>query len=407
MNRTLESNIQLYPWLQFSSSLLGWLPVFFLYFSQFVSLSEVIQLGAIYYLAVCLFEVPSGYFSDRTGRRLTLLLAAMAYIAAYLAFLSASSFAGLALGQLFLAIAIAMMSGTDTALLYDSLLSMNQQHSYASHEARGQKYGMLALALASLAGGGLGLLDLRFPYLLSLSGAVWMLWIVNRLAEPERHRLQATIEKSFTATLHSCLQRLTDRVLAWLFGVMVLMYCLEHIAYEFYQPYIRLLNTDWIQRDSSSMISGIVIAASMFGGSLGAAYSVQLCNRVGLKKLLYAAFAIQLVIIGGLSALLSGLLLSLVMFRNFPMAMIHAPVNAEIAPRIKSEMRATYLSMQSLSARLVFALLLFLLSFSVEGEILHWDSLSRVLRQALGFGISGAIIAVLLAPLIQTKITNK
>jgi MFS family permease len=407
MNRGLESNIQQYPWLQFSSSLLGWLPIFFLYFSQYTALSEVIQLGAIYYLSVCLFEVPSGYFSDRMGRRITLLLAALAFIVSYVVFLSADSFNELVFGQVFLALAIAMISGTDTALLYDSLLSTNQQHNYATHEARGQKYGMAALALASLIGGILGVVDLRLPYLFSLLGAFWMLWIVIQLVEPEKHRQQESANNSFVATLKSCACRLKNGILAWLFGVMVLMYCLEHIAYEFYQPYIRLLDIDWLKHDSTSLLSGIVIAISMFGGSLGAAYSVKLYNKMGLKKLLYAAFAIQLIIIGGLSMILHGLFLGLVIFRNFPMAMIHAPVYAEIAPRIESSMRATYLSMQSLSARLVFSTLLFLLSFSVEGEALDWHSLSLVLRQALGFGAIGAVIAVLLAPAIHPQQTRK
>ena len=71
----MEKNIRLYPWFQFATSIMAWLPVFFLYFNQFVSFAEVIQLGAIYYLSVCICEVPSGYFSDRVGRRVTLIAA--------------------------------------------------------------------------------------------------------------------------------------------------------------------------------------------------------------------------------------------------------------------------------------------------------------------------------------------
>ena len=407
MSRSIEKNIQLYPWLQFSSSLLGWLPVFFLYFSEFVSLSEVIKLGAIYYLAVCIVEVPSGYFSDRIGRRPTLLLASLAFIASYGVFLTASGFYSLALGQCLLALAIAMISGTDTALLYDSLITKQQQQDYAYHEAKGQKYGMFALALACLGGGVLGLIDLRLAYVLSLVGAGWMLWIALQILEPE-HMESDTRTRSFVVTLARCIRHLSDKVLAWLFAVMVLMYCLEHIAYEFYQPYIRLLNLQWLATDSSSLISGVLIAISMFGGSLGAAYSVSLYNRLGLKKLLFAAFAIQLLIIGGLSIVLHSLLLCLVIFRNFPMAMIHAPVNAEIGPRIGSSLRATYLSLQSLSARLVFSALLFTLSYSVDGENLEWKSLSLVLRQALGFGIVGSLIAIVVAPLIvHNRINNQ
>ena len=86
---------------------------------------------------------------------------------------------------------------------------------------------------------------------------------------------------------------------------MVLMYCLEHVAFEFYQPYIKLLDLDILASDGSPLISGIVIAISMFGGTLGAAYSIQLNKRLGLRKLLFVAFAVQLFIIGVFSLLLS------------------------------------------------------------------------------------------------------
>ena len=419
MTRSLATNIRCYPWFQAASSLLGWLPVFFLYFNQFVSLAEVIQLSALYYFSVCICEVPSGYFSDRVGRRLTLLLAGTGFVVAYCAFIFASGFLLLAIGQFFLAFGIAMMSGTDTAFLYDSLLALEKQEQYADIEARGQKYGFAALSIACLAGGISGMIDLRLPYLLSLIGAIWMIWLAWHFTEPQ-HTAHSVIDAiatpsaaappkkapslSMVASIRQCLSLLKDKVLAWLFGVMALMYCLEHMAYEFYQPYIRLLEIDWLKGDSSPLVSGIIIAISMFGGSFGAAYSVRLYDRFGVKALLYIAFAMQLLIVAGLSLTLAHLMLGLVIFRNFPMAMIHAPVNATIAPRVSSAIRATYLSVQSLSARLVFSVVLLVLSQSVAvGESLDWNSLSTVLVRALIFGLIGTVIAILLAPAIAKR----
>lgn len=407
MRRSLAGNIRRYHWFQFSSSLFGWLPVFFLYFSQFVSLSEVIQLGAIYYFSVCLCEVPSGYFSDRVGRRLTLLLAGISFLLSYCIFLQAEGFIDLAIGQFLLALGIAMMSGTDTALLYDSLLSSNLQQHYADYEARGQKYSLGASATASLAGGILGLVDLRLAYVMSLVGAVWMVWLTWSFVEPDRHASGQQNTQTMIVTIRQCFGYLADKVLAWLFAAMVLMYSLEHIAFEFYQPYIKLLDIDWLASNGSSMttlISGIVIAISMFGGALGAAYSVRLYHHFGVKSLLFAAFAIQLLIVAGLSIFLGSLMLCMVIFRNFPMAIIHAPVNATIAPRIGSHLRATYLSIQSLSARLAFSALLFVLSLSIDpAQQIDWSSLSKVLREALAFGVIGTLGVILLAPALPKR----
>ena len=399
MARNIDRNLNHYPWLQFSSSSFAWLPVFFLFFSQFVSLAEVIQLGAFYYFCVCLFEVPSGYFSDRAGRRITLLIASCAFILSNLVFILADGFGLLLLGQLFLALGMAMLSGTDTAFLYDSLLSVNREHEYASFEARGQAHSMTALALFSLAGGVLGLLDLRLPYYLSLFGAIWMYWLVWQFVEPERHHAHPSVSGSFLKTIARCIAHLKDHLLAWLFFVMVLMYSLEHVVYEFYQPYIKLLEINWFTLDSSPLVSGVVIAASMLGGTVGATLSVRLNKVLGLKLLLIAAFMVQLCIMASLSMVLSSVALGMVILRNFPMATIYAPVNAAIAPRIGSDLRASYLSIQSLSARLVFSgLLLGLSSLVADISSVDWESLSLILRSALLFGVVGVAVAAIISP---------
>ncbi|MGI9319087.1 MAG: MFS transporter [bacterium] len=402
MARLLKKNITNYAWFQFSSSLFGWLPVFFLFFNQFVGLSDVILLGAFYYFCVCICEVPSGYLSDRIGRRITLLIASYAFILSNLAFIIADGFALLVLGQFFLAMGMAMLSGTDTAFLYDSLLSAKREQEYAAHEARGQAYAMTGLAISSLIGGALGMYDLRWPYYFSLLGSCWMLWLVWHFIEPMAHRIDRTIESSFLETIGECIRHLKDRMLAWLFAVMILMYSLEHVVYEFYQPYIKLLGIDFLSNDSSPLVSGVVIAASMFGGTIGATYSVRLNKKLGIKVLLFSAFAIQLTIIASISVSLSYFMLCMVVLRNFPMAMIHAPVNAAIAPRIGSHLRASYLSVQSLSARLAFSGLLLVLSTLVpDVPTIGWENLSLVLRSALLYGIIGVLVIVIMSPSLK------
>lgn len=67
----LENNLRLFPRYRAASSALPWLPVFFLFFLERVPLGDAVLLGSAYYFAVFLLEVPSGYCSDRFGRRST------------------------------------------------------------------------------------------------------------------------------------------------------------------------------------------------------------------------------------------------------------------------------------------------------------------------------------------------
>ena len=71
-------NIALFPLFKFVQSLVFWQSVWFLYFQDLLSGAQAILLYAIYDLATTVLEVPSGFLSDRIGRRVTMVLSASA-----------------------------------------------------------------------------------------------------------------------------------------------------------------------------------------------------------------------------------------------------------------------------------------------------------------------------------------
>ena len=362
--------------------------------SSVLPLDQVIQLSAIYYFSVFLLEVPSGYFSDRIGRRSTLLLAACSLVISYIFFLIGGSFTVFAFGQFFLAAGIAMQSGTDTALHYDSLKAAGREREYERREAKAEQWGLTALAVATLSGGVLGLIDLRLAYVLSLCGAMVMLVLAWKFSEPA-HALERTdSSRGFVSTLGGCIVRLRDPVLAWLFVFTIVLYALAHIVFEFYQPYITLLDIAALDANSyASLISGIVISVSMFGGAIAAKVCLRLQHWLGLIGLLVLAMLIQLTIVGSMALMVHSCVLVLIFARNFPMSLVHAPVYAAIAPRIDSAQRATYLSLQGLSDRVVFAALLLVLSVDIEkGQDISASALEEILSHTFIVGIASALV---------------
>jgi len=371
--------------------------------SQQLALEQVIELSAVYYLSVFVLEVPSGYFSDRIGRRSTLLIAAAALIGAYGCFIVGGGFAWFAAGQFLLAAGIAMQSGTDTAFHYDSLKALQREGEYADREARAEQWGMIMLALATLSGGALGLIDLRLAYWFSLASAILMALLVWRFSEPGHARESQLLPQSFIAVLSGCLARLRDPLLGWIFLAVILLYALAHIVFEFYQPYIVLLRLPLFGDDGHApLLSGLVISISMFGGALGARVSILCQSRLGLVGVLAVAMLIQLGIVAAMAAAISPLVLALVCLRNFPMALVHAPVRAAIAPRIEREQRATYLSLQGLAERLCFALLLLWLAAGLEqGAAIAAPTLHGILESTLWFGLLAGGVLFLAAPRIR------
>lgn len=400
----MTNNTALYPWYQAATGFLPWMPVFFLFFSEQVSLAKAIELGAIYYLAVVILEIPSGYLSDRVGRRTTLMLASIFAICAYLVYLFATSFETLIIGQIFLAGAIAFQSGSDNSLLYDSLIEQNQQENYVEHESRGQQYSLLSLSASVLVGGLLGMINLRLPYLAALVMAVAALTLSYSFTEPRRVDQSET--KAFLPQLLSSTQLMLQPVLCWVLVFYVIGYGLQHVPYEFYQPYIALL-----QQNSPSggfanlhpaLLSGIVISISMFGGALAARASVGLTRKFGAATILNGSILMQCLIIAGLGLWLHPALLGLIMFRNFSMSMAHAPMHAIIAPRVSSGLRATYLSMQSLLGRLGFSLSLFLVASNTDTEqILDWPTLSPIFQSYALLGFIALLALILTSKLLS------
>ena len=391
---SLNNNIRLYPWFLAASNGHAWITVFFLYMSQSLSLDQVIQLSAVYYFSVFVLEVPSGYFSDRIGRRITLLIAASALVFSYICFIIGGNFWWFAAGQFLLAAGIAMQSGTDTALHYDSLKALGRESEYARREASAEQWGLIMLAIATLSGGILGLIDLRLAYVFSLLSAITMAALVWFFVEPVHADETIAVPQSFTTVVLGCLGKLRDPLLGWIFLFVILLYALAHIVYEFYQPYITLLQLPVLAAASyAPLISGVVISISMFGGAIGARTSISMQSKLGLVGVLALAMLVQLGIVAAMAIAVSPFVLALVCARNFPMALVHAPVRAAIAPRIQRDQRATYLSLQGLSERLFFALLLLGLASGLEkGAPIAESTLLGILTSTLWIGIAAALM---------------
>ncbi len=399
MNSTissLERNVRLFPRYKAATSVSPWLPVFFLYFIEHVTLGEAVLLGSTYYFAAFLLEVPSGYCSDRFGRRLTLILASVMTVIAGALFIMADSFAVFFAAQVMLAAGIAFQSGSDSALLYDSLRALDREDEYTMRETIAQKWSMTALACSCLVGGALGMIDLRLAYVVTLLAAVYAVTQCVSFTEPSIESDKKAA--GFMTQMKLSLRYFSNPLLGWILAFFVIGFSLEHVPFEFYQPYLKLLGessvTRWLASSSAPMVSGIVISISMFGGAIGAAVSQRLINRIGLRALLLTSIAVQVVIIAGMSIVLHPVMLSLIMFRNFSMSMARGPMLGAIAPHVNSAQRATFLSMLSLAGRATFSIALALLSVLVIGkEALNWGALSQVL------GLSSIVGVVALSAL--------
>lgn len=371
------------------------MPIFFLYFSRILSLQEVLLLESIYYISVVILEVPTGYFSDRIGRKTTLLLGSFFLSLACILYLLAGSFITLVFGQISFALHMSMISGTNTVFHYESLKSANREAEYGDREAIVNKYGNIAGGTAALLGGIVANYDLRYAYVLSLVAGIIAMAIAFKFYEPKIKKTTEKASQNFLKQIKITLSFLKVQPLGWIFIYFIVIFIISHVPYEFYQPYIELLaEQNLLMGISVTVISGFIYSGARYIAAIGAAYSMDWSRKIGLfNYLLLAVVAINIVVLL-LGSMLSSWILIIVLLRSLPWAAVKAPINAIITPRIDSGQRATFHSMISLSCRLGFFLTLFLLSLVVDAhELTSWSNISRLLLICF---VGGALCIVFL-----------
>ncbi len=398
----MERNLQLYPIYCAARSLVFWLPVFFLYFSSVLSVSEVLILEAIYYAGVVVLEVPSGYLSDRVGRRITLMGAMAAWSAACFVFAATGSFWPFATAQLLLAVGMAFNSGTDTSMLYDSLDSIGRSQEFADREARAQSAAFAAMAVAALLGGAWAGFDLRVAYVLSGIGGAIALAIATAFTEPK----SAESAGSPLIQLASVRSLSRNPTLRWMFVFAVGMTVLNHVPYELFQPWVSLYLADMGQGYSPTpAATGTLMAVMMAFSALASAQAITLRDRLGVTGVLIGATLWQAAVTASLAAPAHFTVLALLALRSVPRGVAGPVTNAAIHPHLDSSVRATWLSVQSLAGRLAFSGALAAASVWTAGAGMTFELIADLATAAAFLGVLLAVILTLLRPqeLRQTR----
>jgi MFS family permease len=103
-----------------------------------------------------LFEVPSGYVSDKIGHRNALIISSVAMVLSTACYVFADNIYWFFAGAILLSISIAFKSGTNSAFIHETLTALNKKDRYAEIEGKMRSIGfavpiILILLLAVIA----------------------------------------------------------------------------------------------------------------------------------------------------------------------------------------------------------------------------------------------------------------
>jgi len=158
-----------------------------------LSLSEILLLQAIFSLATVVMEYPTGYLSDRLGYRTALLFASVLGITGWLTYTLAGDFLTVMFAEIQLGISYAFVSGTDSALLFETLRSENREEEYLHHDGRMTAWAQGGEAAGAIGAGVLYAWMPLLPFLLQV--LVWLTaWLIcRRLHEPTAHHTEPIV----------------------------------------------------------------------------------------------------------------------------------------------------------------------------------------------------------------------
>ena len=152
----------------FCSNFMLMVPVAVLiYTGKGVTVGDFFLIQGLFRLAAFLFEIPSGYLSDRFSRRKVLILGALIQALGFATLALAYGFWEIVFGEALCGIASALFSGTLEAYTYDLLKRNNTQKHFLKEYGSIQTFGMSASFIASVIGG------LLYKY----TGGSWLLFV--------------------------------------------------------------------------------------------------------------------------------------------------------------------------------------------------------------------------------------
>lgn len=152
---------------------------------------DIFLLQAVYSLSVALLEIPSGYMADILGRRKSLLLGAILGCGGFVVYSFSHDFYGFLCAEIILGFGGSFISGSDSALLYDSLLAMKKEQRYLQYEGRITSLGNFAETVAAICGGIIAVaLSYRAVYIGQALIAAMAIPAAMLILEPPRKKLE-------------------------------------------------------------------------------------------------------------------------------------------------------------------------------------------------------------------------
>jgi MFS family permease len=323
--------------------------------------TQIFLVQAVYALSLLIFEVPSGYLSDVIGRKNALILGSIALPVGLAAYAFSYGFWGFAIAEVILGIAGSLRSGTDSALMYDSLIQMGREPEYDKFEGTAEFFHRAADSTSSILGGLFALTSLRYPFYINIASGLILFPLAISFIEPRREQLEA--KYPFLEIMEISHRCITDRRLRWLMLYSSLLVSSGIVGIWSYYMYYDKLGL-------SVGLFGFLFAVFGLFSAVGASQAYFVERKLGRRRSLSMLLVIALNFLS-LGAFMSVMMLPCIFLNAFLWGLSAPLFMKYINELVESDVRATVLSVCNMFGSLSFVVL-----SPLFGKLIDYFSLS-------------------------------
>jgi MFS family permease len=315
-----------------------------------------------YFLIALVFEIPTGVFSDRISRKWSLISASVIGIPIIPLIIHSDSFVVVLLAMSIGGIGAALTSGTDTAILYDTMKALDRENEFKVIAGKMTWYGSLSMAFAGIIGGLLAQFQMAYAWWAYFAAGQLALIALFTLQEPPFFRA-TTKEETYLQHLDRGLKMATRGAAGYYVFYAATIWLFFSLGFWLWQPYLALsaVPVGWF---------GLIYALQNVIGGFCGRQAQRLESAVGIGNAL---------LILPLGLALAFLLKSQFAFRlGFIFIFMHSMASGPFHPllqdyinkRIPSAKRATVLSIKNMVNSLLFIVVSPLLGHLVDAYTL-------------------------------------
>ncbi len=326
------------------------MPVFIPFYRDHIGLDfQDFLIGETVFAGVVVaLEVPSGWISDIWKRKNVMILSCLFWIMGFGILVIAGNLAVTIMAQAIIGVAVSLSSGTNTALLYDTLAAQGREAEYSRLEGRRTALLLYSIALSSIAGGFMYTLHPLLPLLATVAMAFPALLCCILLTEPPRCKsaVQGHPIKDMAITLQYALHG--HKEIAFIIIFAGLLFSGTKLIMWSQQPYYMALSMP-------EYIFGFFLAGGFMLGGLSSHLAHRLDGKISNLRALSFCLMIALCVCIASAAQIGIHGIALLMIGGTGIYGIAMPrVNNAINTRIASDRRATVLSTLNLLRELLF-----------------------------------------------------